>query len=592
MLRNDDRNELSDRSTYFDKMVKLDPQTGEDIYDAANEIAKNKNDIELIYENYKRIYNKALKHAKKFYTAFNAKNPIMDLTLEDIIARAKKYKIKYNLSDNEFTLFLKFVKEKRSEKITNEGVDFINVPMSRALGYERHRAHLNINPGEEEIVNEITRLDANNFELSRRVKLQSYSYNENTMLKAISGTYDPKIDDKYSSVHPVLAAIFIPKIEYFEQRIVLADVANMITRLSKGQAITDPATNVLYNDLIHDPAHNSDVYKNLTPMKDLSLRAQIQTCLWDIIINLRNGKYYVPNFTRRLDGLLNKYPSNTYDNSDVNMAIDSGAWLRKLMNAFSLRPTTVGRTKYHSPTYELYKSLSKPEIVDLSDFVEKEELEDIADIPMIVVRLPPRKLMNVEGKDTIKEIHISADVGRLSWYKNDNAPTIYNNKIVSSKGVLIFYINRTYSTITYVSPYLDRYGKNKNVIYDKLPPSISGATNLNTHDVTFDETIQIDNSIYNLRSVVCYEAMQINLTDKSGDNIDIAIGQSAVINIPDPVTHIDHHIWYNPQLTEQADKDNVLRPITELKDNGSEYSYNDYLSKYGSIFIYVNDQFY
>jgi hypothetical protein len=440
MLRNEGSENVSG-STYFEKMVQLDPQTGEDVFDAANEIATNKNDVEQIYENYKRIYNRALKHAKKFYTAFNAKNPIFELALEDLIARAKKYKVKYGLSDNEFTLFLKFVKEKRSERITSEGVDFINVPMSRALGYERQRAHLNVNPGEEEIVNEIKKLDSSNFELSRRVKLQSYAYNEAAILKAIAGTYDPKYDDRYTAINPVIAALFIPKIDYFENRVVLADVANMITRLAKGQALTDPATLELYNDLIHDPSRNSEAYK-LTPMKDLSLRAQIQTCLWDIIINLRNGRYYVPNFTRRLDGLLNKYPSNTYDNSDVNMAIDSGAWLRKLMNAFSLRPTTVGRTKYHSPDYEIIKTLSKPEIVDLSEFVEKEELEDITTIPMIVVRLPPRKLINKEGFNTInKNIHISADVGQLSWYKNENAPTVYNHKIISSNGVLIFYVN-------------------------------------------------------------------------------------------------------------------------------------------------------
>ena len=276
------RNEISDNvegHTYFEKMVQLDPQTGEDIYDAANEIAKNKNDVEQIYETYKKIYNRALKHAKKFYAAFDAKNPIIELSLEELMRRAKKYKVKYNLTDNEFILFIKFVKEKRSEKITNEGVDFINVPMSRALGYERQRAHLNINPGEEEIVNEIKKLDANNFELSRRVKLQSYAYTKEKMIQAVNGTYDPKTDDKYSAINPVIAALFIPKIEYFENRIVLADVANMITRLAKGQAITDPATNELYNDLIHDPARNSEAYK-LTPMKDLSLRAQIQTCMY------------------------------------------------------------------------------------------------------------------------------------------------------------------------------------------------------------------------------------------------------------------------------------------------------------------------
>lgn len=579
----------SDNYSMFERIEKLDPKTSDELHDIVDDIAGVGDDIEKIFNYYRDTYNRALKYAKKFYIAFDAKNPIDNLSPEDFIVRAKKYKNKYNLSDNEFTLFLKMVKERRAEKMGRAEEKFLNTSMSKTLGYERRTAKLNVSPNDQNIVNEIIKLDRDNIELSRRVKLQSFSYGGPLKSRALLGTFNAQYDNAFNAINPTIAALFIPKIDYFEQRIVYADIANMVSRLAQHKHLIDGPTNNLYQDLIHDPNQNSDTYK-LSPIKDLSLRAQIQTCLWEIIINLRNGKYYNSKFTHRLDDLLNKYPTNNYDATDVNLANDAGAWLRRLMNVFSLRPTNVGRTKHRTQNYQTYKMLhEKPDYVDLSEFVEKEELEDTAFIPMIVIRLPPRNLRVKEGSGAMRNIRISADLGLLNWYKNDNAPTIYNQKIIATDGVIIFYINRTYSTVNYVSPYIDRYGRDQNMIYDKLPPSIAGATNLNTIQIGFDPEIVIDNTVYSLQSVICYENMSVNMTD--AETLDIAVGQSAIINTYDDTGMGIKHYWYNPMLTDNLDNKNEIHPVTMIDDVGmseQDYSYEDYVSKYGSVFIYAD----
>ena len=80
--------------------------------------------------------------------------------------------------------------------------------------------------------------------------------------------------------------------------------------------------------------------------------------------------------------------------------------------------------------------------------------------------------------------------------------------------------------------------------------------------------------------------MEVKLTDDQ--TINIAIGQSAVINITDNLTTT--HVWYNPYLTE-PDANDRIRPMSTLVEGGKDYSYTDYLSRYGSIFIYVNENY-
>lgn len=573
----------SDNKTLFDKIEKQDPKTAQELIDVIDDVSSDVDDITKIFNYYKNTYNKAIKYANRFFVAYDAKNPVDILPYEELIRRAKKYKVKYNLSDNEFTLFLKMIKERREDKIKVSPDEFLNAAMSKTLGYERAKARLNVSPQEQQIVSEIIKLDKDNTELSKRVKLQSFSYGGPLNSNALRGNYDYKYHNVMNAIHPVIAALFIPKIDYFEERVVYADIANMVTRLSQHKPLIDGPTNALYQDLIHDPNNNSESYK-ISPIKDLSLRAQIQTCLWEIIINLRNGRYYTSKFMSRFMDLINKYPSNNYDASDTNIACDAGSVLRKIMNVFSMRPTHVGRTKIRTPDYAFYKSMhSKPDYVDLSEFVEKEELEDTAFIPMIVIRLPPRNI-NKSNSDMIKDIRISADLGLLNWYKNDHAPAIYNQKIIATNGVIIYYINRTYSTITYASPYIDRYGKTQNVIYEKIPPSIMGATNLNTTVIGFDPEISIDNTIYTLQSVICYENVNIDLDDNK--SIDIAVGQSTIINVVDNMT--TSHYWYNPSMPE-SDTSTNINPITMIQDisnSENEYAYDEHVSKYGSVFIY------
>ena len=586
------------RGSIFNDILKHDPQTGPEledvIYNLAGKISDESGqpvDIQRIYETYKKIYNKTLKHARNFYVAYENKYPIASMSWNDILAKSKKYKNKYNLTENEYSLFLKLVKDRRTEKITDNGLSFINYDMSKTLGFERRMYKLNVPDNEKEVVNEIIKLDNENKNLSKNIKIQSLLYtNEVALTKGLSGTFDPHYHKVENAINPVIAAMFLIKSKYFDDRVLNADIANMIHRLAKHEILNDQPTKDLYDDIIRDPNHNSEHHK-ITPIKDLALRAQIQACMWDVVFNLRNGNYYSSQLIGKLNEYVDKYPINDFDAVDVNIAVDSGAWLRKFMNAFSMRPTIVARSKVKNPIYQQFKALKMMDdydkygnYIDMTDYVESsDKIEDIINIPMITTRLPP------QNDNNNLEIKISADISQLNWYKNENRPVIYNEKIVSSAGVLIFYVNRTYSTIRYRGSYMDRFKTQSNIQYDMLPPALTGTDNINTTRVGFDPVLFIENNSFTLQSVVCYETVEVQVTETK--NASVCVGSSAIINL-EGSTGMEH-FCYNPNLVNYG-VSAKLEPVTRIHEisqtnAADELTYEEFVSNFGSIFIYVNN---
>ena len=205
------------RGSIFNDILKHDPQTGPEledvIYNLAGKISDESGqpvDIQRIYETYKRIYNKTLKHARNFYVAYETKYPIASMSWNDIISKSKKYKNKYNLTENEYALFLKLVKDRRTDMITDKGLSFINYDMSKTLGFERRMYKLNVPDNEKDVVSEIIKLDNENKGLSKNIKIQSLLYtNEVALTKGLAGTFDPHYHKVENAINPIIAAMFL-----------------------------------------------------------------------------------------------------------------------------------------------------------------------------------------------------------------------------------------------------------------------------------------------------------------------------------------------------------------------------------------------
>src|SRR6185312_16328007 len=110
------------------------------------------------------------------------------------------------------------------------------------------------------------------------------------------------------------------------------------------------------------------------PFNDLLNRCNVQTKLWEAVLNLRQGKYYtndLSSFILAIDNCRN----SVFDAADLAYVKDEGTIMRKLMSAFSIRPTIVST----APLYGISSATSN--IASLA-------ATHITTISMITMRIP------------------------------------------------------------------------------------------------------------------------------------------------------------------------------------------------------------
>lgn len=563
-------------------IAKHNPKTESEVRSVVKKLYPNNNIAEIV-EDYTKKYNKALNYARKFYIALVHKG-YNTLPPKKLIQLAQKYQAKYKFSDEIFTLFLSIYKDKERIKIGKYNNTY-DTPMSKFFGINASLSSgLTISDKDRIILTDIEQLTRETRDLSKNVKYQSFTYRTlSSLMTALNGTFDPRYDKQYNFISPVIAALFIPIIKIFEERIIFADIGQLVCSINEEHNVPDGPSSNLLNDLIRDPAQNDD--PQISPIKDILMRTRIQACMWEIISNLRTGRYFDSKFQSKLNELLDQYPQNMFDALDMNISDDAGVWLRKLMNVFSIRPTVISRSKVLSPAgiflshHDIGSKLYNENIIDLTDTVDGEITNKIDTIPMIHIRIPPTTMINADN--IIKNIRITANLDTLQWFHTSSAPKIYSQRIISSNNVIIFYINRQYSSINRVT----HYNPFSELTINYLPSSLSNASKVNTYPVDFDSTIIVGTTVYELRSIVCCETLNI-------ENSVISKGTSAIINLPNQNGEI-MHLYYNPSRSFEKIENQYIQPVTILPDimyqeNEGE-NYETKARLYGNVFIYTNN---
>jgi hypothetical protein len=217
-----------------------------------------------------------------------------------------------------------------------------NTNLSRTLGNGVIDVNDGMNVDEDEygVLQSILELYAQKRQTHAQVVLQSLAYRD-VAFEAISGKFDANRMNPHCSVNSVVAAMFIPKIPIFDEHMLMANMAYIVKqRYSKKPIETKPDYELFY-DLISDP---NDVVCNAdSPIRDLYNRCKLQCSLWDSVLALRNGRYYDcsnTNFLMNVD----QCKINNYDAPDLVYISDEGAVIRRLLGAFSFRPTIVKTT--------------------------------------------------------------------------------------------------------------------------------------------------------------------------------------------------------------------------------------------------------
>lgn len=514
------------------------------------------------------------KRAKKFARMITERYQSQNYPLHILLKKALKYKVKYNLADSEFEEFRRIYEQTLTgtEQPSHVSVTVPFTNLSRALGQGNIDANdgMKFDDKDYSTIHDVLRLYAEKKPTHAQVVLQSIVYKD-TAFEAMTGQFVSDKHNPHCHIHPVVAALFLPKIDLFENHMIRSNIAYIVkTRYTKQPILTSTDYELFYN-LISDPT--DVVCSSESAVKDLANRAQLQSHLWDSVLSLRNGRYYDCNSTHFLLAI-EQCKRNNYDSPDLLYMNDEGTMIQRLMSAFSLRPTIVATTPLYGG-------------VNSNPMRAGAIAPKVASLPMVVLKLPV--LNNVNNANPNIKLNDALDMSQ--WYVEDGSVVPRNQQIIYSKGALVFYVPRRAHTLNIgnlVEP----------MNFTRLPSTVAGFERVNDRVVDFDHSIPLRDHTYRLRSVVCVE---INKDVATNNGPKLVTGCSTLLVKYDEVAGNPRYYWYNPRDAAIGHQDEQgawtkNAPITVLDNTGvfaneGQETFYEKAACNGTIFIYeqVND---
>jgi hypothetical protein len=358
------------------------------------------------------------KRSIKFTKLIERKYGMHGHPLHIILNKAIKYKKKYNLSEEEFELFRQYYQKSMNSRNNNGKLDVLlpNTNMAKIFGddpYTNRKIH--VNEGDHRIVKEIMALYDLNRMLWQQVTLQSitYNYNDNVNKHFISDigiinrrrytnlpvpTYvnDSKISNYSSFIHPVIAAMFLPKIARFDEYFLFTNLAYILRCKYLGEPISTYHSYLMLYNLVTDP---NDVVCNAdSPIKDILNRVLLQTTLWKNVMRLRYTGIYDSHNSFAAGDLMIQIDNcklSSYDAPDLMMIGDENVIIRRLLSSLAYRCATI----YSIPT--VYPMMNNG--VQINTLNMPINYTQVTKVPMIYIRLPPSNLPMAQNTSTTRE---------------------------------------------------------------------------------------------------------------------------------------------------------------------------------------------
>lgn len=463
--------------------------------------------VDSIIRKYNEKMKRVRKLAEKIKERLIAKYP--NLSMKEYIEKITEYKKKYNFDDSEMQSIINLIFLNKSNALSNpEALDVNYNEMSKALGFVpasyNLSGKLHVKKDELEYLQMIIQIAAATKELHNQVTLQSLIYTDCDRAALQVGGFDKSKINIFSYVHPVVAALFIPKFKLLDQHMLLASIAEIVAFKAKGQELQTQPEYELYWDIATDPAETACVNKT-KPFTDLVNRCNVQTKLWEAVLNLRQGKYYT-NDLNSFIAAIDNCRSNVFDAADLAYVKDEGTVMRKLLSAFSIRPTIV----LTMPVYG---------ITPLTSHISSVTTSHLTTLSMITLRIP------MTFGNQAEPIDLSEATTQEQLYIHHRQLSVKQQKILYSREILVFYVHRRYHSINttrLTSPYLVTY----------LPTTMNQFEKLQTVQVNFKmDDLEIgEKQIFKIKSVVVVKTKSI-VGNNDGFNNQIIVSSSALIRL-------------------------------------------------------------
>jgi hypothetical protein len=529
--------------------------------------------VEQIYNQFKEkkkeIESKALKIKNKLITKYP------NLSQKEYYDKVQGYKKKYDFTDEEFKIIMKYINNQKG--FTLHGHEANNMlpftPLSKALGYQPQNysyatGEMSVKANQMDQLNDIIKINKITTDLHNQVQLQSLVYND-VSITAITSQVKKSDVNVYSYIHPIIVALFLPKIPALEERMLLTSLAKLIVYRKEGTPFQTNPEVMFFEDLCRDPIE-SLCTTEVEPFTDLLKRCTVQSQLWNAVLNLRQGKYYSGDLNQFLTAV-DDCRNVTFDAPDFTHVKDLGTILRKLFGCFSFRPIVVNTL----PIGNIQSSLLLNPVASLHASFQ-------TNLPMIVVRLPAydeRQATSINLRDQISKRELFAKHKQIVAKQQD---------IVYCSEVLVFYVPRRHFNNQVLKI-------NKPYSFSTLPVSTASFEKLNKTTVIFDETLVLPSmgQTFLLKSIVVVET----ITSKLIDDDEIIVGCSTIIKVDN---ESDRYLYYEPLgFSEETESSQVgasgcvgeiIHPIKRFDLGETSECYRELTNTKGSLYIYVSDK--
>ena len=428
------------------------------------------NDVEFV-EKLQKVYlerhSTISKKAKKFAQLIREKYSNQQYPFHILLEKARLFKVKHGLTEDEFTEFQRIYEQElvgfKSPEVMIPSTNMMNLLGSINVDFQGFTMKLNDN--DYKVLQDILKLYASSRPLHAQVLLQSIQYRD-CDFEALSGQYKKEHNNRPGdSIHPVIAAMFLPKIPILENHFLHSNIAGIVKSRYNGDALTTRPDYELFYALTQDP--NDVVCDSRSPIADLLNRAQLQNQLWNSVLNLRNGQYYNSIF-REFINSVDVCRLNKQDNPDLIYGRYDGTILKRLLSAFSFRPTIVSTT----PVYQ---------IVNINPY-QQNVRPVVTAVPMINLRLPPSISDNTP-------ISLQDALEQHQYFLENGTMVPRHTSIIYSRGILFFFVDRRANII--------RFNDTQPFNISRLPTAISGFERLNDREVLYEHDIMIRGDKFN-----------------------------------------------------------------------------------------------
>ena len=257
--------------------------------------------------------------------------------------------------------------------------------------------------------------------------------------------------------------------------------------------------------------------------------------------------------------------ASVFDAADLAYVKDEGTIMRKLLSAFSIRPTVV---------------VTKPvtQINSLTPHIAAISSVHITTLPIINVRIPINANNYVYGAGVSKPVNLKDALEQDQIYIHHRTLSVKSQQIQYSRELLIFYVHRRHQQINYAklqTPY----------IISSLPNIMNHFEILSEMDVIFpDEMDSVgsgSNAGFTLKSVVAVQTTEVNYGKENCDNMttkNIIIGCTALVRTSN---NNRTYAWkYEPMIIKE--QQNNVEPMKEI----NEPAFKQEAKTRGTLFIY------